>query len=84
MSYLAEQAVEIVGALMLLAAYALAQFYGMNRHGYPFLLLNAGGSLILTVLGSLHQQWGFVLVQVVWLLVACWGLAGRLRGGRAA
>ena len=84
MNPLVEQGIEIFGALLLLAAYALAQFYGMDRQGYPFLLLNIGGGIILTVIGSIHQQWGFVLVQVVWTLVACWGVVGRLRAGRAA
>lgn len=79
-----EQGIEILGALLLLAAYALAQFFGLNRQGYPFLLLNVGGGLILSVLGSIHQQWGFVLVQVVWTLVACWGIVGRLREDRAS
>lgn len=76
-----EQLVEVAGAVMILAAFALAQFRGLDRHGYPFLLLNLAGGLILTVLAAIHLQWGFLLLQVAWSVVALWGLLGLVRRG---
>lgn len=64
---------------MILAAYGLAQFRGMNRHGLPFLLLNAVGSLILGGIAAAHAQWGFLLVYAVWAVVALVGLLPLLR-----
>jgi hypothetical protein len=82
-SPLGEQALEVVGAILILAAYGLAQFRGMNRHGPPFLLLNAVGSMILGGIAAVHTQWGFLLVYAVWAVVALAGLVPLLRSGSA-
>lgn len=79
-----EQLIEVAGAVMILAAYALAQFRGLDRHGFPFLLLNLAGGAILAVLAGIHQQWGFFILQVVWTIVALWGLQALLRRGSVA
>lgn len=79
MNPLGEQALEVVGAILILAAYGLAQFRGMNRHGLPFLLLNAVGSLILGGIAAVHAQWGFLLVYAVWAVVALAGFRPLLR-----
>ena len=76
-----ELLLEIAGALMILAAFALNQFAGLDRHGYPYLLLNFFGSAILAVLAGIHQQWGFFLLQGVWSVVALWGVVGLARRG---
>jgi hypothetical protein len=78
-SYVLEQATEVAGAVMILAAYALAQFRGLDRHGAPYLFLNVAGGAILAVLAGIHLQWGFFLLQAVWTLVALWGLVALLR-----
>ena len=79
MNPLGEQALEVVGAILILAAYGLAQFRGMNRHGLSFLLLNAVGSLVLGGIAAVHAQWGFLLVYAVWAVVAVAGLLPILR-----
>ena len=84
MSPLGEQGLEVVGAILILAAYGLAQFRGMNRHGLPFLLLNVMGSLILGGIAAVHAQWGFLLVYAVWAVVAVVGLAPLLRSRNSA
>jgi hypothetical protein len=83
-SPLGEQGLEVVGAILILAAYGLAQFRGMNRHGSPFLLLNAVGSLILGGIAAVHAQWGFLLVYAVWAVVALVGLVPLLRSRSSA
>jgi hypothetical protein len=65
---------EVLGAVMILAAFALAQFRGLDRHGSPYLTLNFVGAAILAVVAAAHRQWGFLLLQSVWALVALWGL----------
>lgn len=79
-----EQLIEIAGAMMVLAAFALNQFRGLDRHAPPYLLLNLVGSLILAVLAGIHRQSGFLLLQGVWFLVSLWGVIGLLRRGGAA
>ena len=74
-------AVEVVGALLILAAFALNQFAGLDRHGFPYLALNLVGGAILAVVAGVHGQWGFLLLQAVWAAVALWGLVGLPRRG---
>ena len=74
---------EVMGAVMILAAFALAQFRGLDRHGSPYLALNLIGAAILAVVAAMHRQWGFLLLQGVWALVALWGLFGLTRRGPA-
>ncbi len=78
-----EQLVEIGGAILVLAAYTLAQFAGLPRRSYRYLLFNLVGAAVLAVLAALHRQWGFLLLQGVWAAVALWGVVGRLREGAA-
>ena len=79
-----EQVVEVAGAVMILAAYGLAQFAGLDRHGRPFLSLNAIGGVILAVLAGNSRQWGFFLLQAIWALIALWGLIGPGRRSAAS
>ena len=36
-------------------------------------MLNFVGSAVLAVLALLDEDWGFVLLEVVWALVSAWG-----------
>lgn len=69
---------------MILAAFALNQFAGLDRHGLPYLALNLIGAAILAVVAAMHAQWGFLLLQSVWAVVALWGLLGLVRRGTGA
>jgi hypothetical protein len=44
-------------------------------------VLNLMGAAILTVSAVTHRQWGFLLLQSVWAIVALWGLLGLVRQG---
>jgi hypothetical protein len=70
---------QFIGAIAILAAFALMLLGRMARQDWAYLLLNLIGGLILTLDAWLEQQWGFVLLQAVWTAVAGWGLARRFR-----
>lgn len=71
---------QIVGALLILVAFAAAQFGAMDQHSRTYLALNFVGSVVLAVLAWLERQWGFLLLETVWAAVSLWGLRLWLRG----
>ena len=71
---------QIVGALLILAAFAGTQFGKLGQSSLSYLWLNLIGSLILAVLAVYEEQWGFVLLETVWALVSAWSLTQVLRG----
>ena len=77
-----DQAVQIAGALLILAAYAAAQFGVLDQLSRPYLVLNLLGSALLAVLAWREEQLGFLLLEAVWALVSAWSLVRVLRGAR--
>jgi hypothetical protein len=75
-----DQAIQIVGALLILVAFAASQAGRMAPHSRLYLVLNLVGSLILAVLAATDSQFGFLLLEGVWALVSAWGLARVMRG----
>jgi hypothetical protein len=69
-----DQVIQIVGALLILAAFAAVQFDRMRPDSRLYLALNLAGSAILAVLAVAAAQWGFVLLEGVWAIVSAWGL----------
>ena len=71
------QAVQLVGAFLILIAYALAQLGRLAPRGAPFLLLNLAGALVLAGSAWHEEQWGFLVLEGAWALVSAVGLVGR-------
>lgn len=69
-----DQLIQIVGALLILAAFAAVQFNRMRPESRLYLTLNLVGSIILAVLAWIETQWGFLLLEGVWALVSAWGM----------
>jgi hypothetical protein len=76
----ADQIVQIVGALLILAGFILTQRNLLDTSSSLYLVLNLAGAAILAVLAFHAQRWGFVLLEGVWAVVALAGLILRLLG----
>lgn len=74
------QAVQIVGALLVLSGFVLAQLDVLDQRSYIYLVPNLAGSAAMTVTGTLSGDWGFVFLEGVWAVVSVVGIVQRLRG----
>jgi hypothetical protein len=76
------QLVQILGSLLVLAAFAGAQRGRLPTDSRTYLALNLVGSAVLAVLAARERQWGFLLLEGVWAVVSAHGLApAALRPG---
>ena len=69
-----EQVLQVVGALLILAGFALAQTGKVSVEAKSYLIVNLVGSALLGVLAYQDRDWGFVLLETVWALVSLWAL----------
>jgi hypothetical protein len=79
-----DQVFQVIGALLILAAFAAAQFGFLNQRSMTYLVLNVVGSAILAWLALVDRQWGFLLLEGVWALVSLIGIGQRLIGRGAS
>jgi hypothetical protein len=76
--------IEIVGALLILAAFAASQLRRLDAHSVPYLVLNVIGAGILAVIAAVDRSWGFLLLEGTWTVVSAVSLVAALRGDRSA
>jgi len=74
-----DQVVQVIGAMLILAAYIAAQLERLDPRSRLYLGLNLAGSLILAVLAASGSQWGFLLLECAWAIVSFWGLVSPAR-----
>jgi hypothetical protein len=76
------QLVQIAGALLILSGFVLAQLGALDPRSVWYLVVNLAGSAVLTVDAFHQEQWGFVLLELVWAIVSALGLVQLARGLR--
>ena len=78
-----EQLIQVIGALLILTAFAAAQFGRLDQRSVSYLVLNLIGSVILAVLAAVEEQLGFLLLESIWAIVSAWSLFEELRTSNA-
>jgi hypothetical protein len=76
--------VQIVGSLLILAAFVAALGGRMEQSSYPYLVANAVGSATLAATAVIGREWGFILLEGVWALVSVWSIARKAAGRSVA
>jgi hypothetical protein len=74
-----EQIVQILGALLILAAFALSQWRLLDAQSLRYLVPNLVGSAVLAADAYVGRQWGFQLLEGAWAVVSAVGVAGAAR-----
>lgn len=79
------QLIQVAGALLILAAFALLQANRIGPKNAYYLAANLIGSATLAALAYADAQWGFLILEGAWAIVSAWGLLRVLSGaGRTA
>ena len=76
-------ALELAGAVLILAGFTLAQLRLLDQHSLVYLVLNLVGSFVLAVIAWVDERWGFLLLEGVWSIVSAVSLVAVLRRGTA-
>ncbi len=73
------QTIQMIGALVVLAAFVANQRFRLSSDSPLFLLANALGTSILAVVAAVNRDLGFTLLEGVWAVVSFASLARALR-----
>ena len=76
------QAVQLLGALLIVSAYMAAQQHRIRFDSVQFLAMNALGAAILTVVAAVDRQYGFLLLVGVLMWISTRGLRRAIKAER--
>jgi len=76
-------ALELAGAVLILAGFTLAQLRLLDQHSLVYLVLNLVGSFVLAVIAWVDERWGFLLLEGVWSIVSAVSLVAVLLRSKA-
>jgi len=74
-----DQLIQVMGSLLILAAFAAAQRGALSQNSRSYLVLNLMGSTTLAAVAAHERQYGFLLLEGCWALVSASSLLRRLR-----
>ena len=77
-----DQVIQILGALLILAAYSLSQFRILSQSSMTYLLANLIGAIVLAILAYQESQWGFLLLEGAWAVISVWGTVTTVQARR--
>jgi hypothetical protein len=69
--------VQVLGSLLILGAFVTALLGRLNQESYPYLMVNALGSAMLTVTAIISLEWGFILLEGVWAIASVGSIARK-------
>ena len=78
------QIISLVGAAMILAAYAGTQRGWLDQRSATYSLLNLVGSALLTVVAVSDRRAGFIILEGAWALLSVPPLVALVRNRRGA
>jgi hypothetical protein len=70
-----DQILSLVGAALLLGAYALQAATTAGAYKKTYLTMNLFGSIALTITAVVNNQIGFIVLEGVWALISIWSLS---------
>jgi hypothetical protein len=77
------QVVQLVGALLIVSAYAAFQQNRLRLDSVQFLGMNLLGAAILTLVAAVDRQLGFLLLEGMWTWVSARGFRRALKAKQA-
>jgi hypothetical protein len=76
------QLISLLGAVVILGAYAALQSQKLQSETAAYQALNALGGALLCATAVAERQYGFILLEGAWTVLSLWGLARVLRANR--
>ncbi|MCU1349513.1 MAG: hypothetical protein JWO56_2543 [Acidobacteria bacterium] len=68
------QVIQIVGAAVILAAYALQNMKRLHAETAHYQALNLVGGILLCIAAVAERQYGFIILEGSWSVLSAWGL----------
>jgi len=68
------QLVSILGAMLVLAAFAAQQFKRLEAETKTYQILNLIGGFCLATTAVATRQYGFILMEGSWTVISAWGV----------
>ena len=68
------QVVSIVGAILILTAFAAQQFQRLEAETKTYQMLNLIGGFCFATAAVAARQYGFILLEGSWTVVSAWGV----------